>query len=171
MMDFILQQYLRDIRIISIYEGTTGIQSLDLLGRKVTMMEGAALKLLAEEIEATIKTAMGKEELKSYAITLGEGAKLIETCLGHLMPHAMKGNHERYLADATIFMDLFGTVVIGWQWLKMGIAALDQDESFKKSKLHTLEYFFKYEMSRCKGLQKTICHDSDVTVKMGVEMF
>ncbi|MEQ8627844.1 acyl-CoA dehydrogenase [Ekhidna sp.] len=171
MMDFILQQYLRDIRIISIYEGTTGIQSLDLLGRKVTMMEGAALKLLAEEIEATIKTAMSKEELKSYAITLGEGAKLIETCLGHLMPHAMKGNHERYLADATIFMDLFGTVVIGWQWLKMGIAALDQDESFKKSKLHTLEYFFKYEMSRCKGLQKTICHDSDVTVKMGVEMF
>ncbi|MEQ6168926.1 acyl-CoA dehydrogenase [Ekhidna sp. MALMAid0563] len=171
MMDFILQQYLRDIRIISIYEGTTGIQSLDLLGRKVTMMEGAALKLLAEEIEATIKTAMSKEELKSYAITLGEGAKLIETCLGHLMPHAMKGNHERYLADATIFMDLFGTVVIGWQWLKMGIAALDQDESFKKSKLHTLEYFFKYEMSRCKGLQKTTCHDSDVTVKMGVEMF
>ncbi|WP_424964211.1 acyl-CoA dehydrogenase [Ekhidna sp.] len=171
MMDFILQQYLRDIRIISIYEGTTGIQSLDLMGRKVTMMEGAALKLLAGEIESTIKSAMSHDELKSYAMTLGEGAKLIETCLVHLMPHAMKGNHERYLSDATIFMDLFGTVVIGWQWLKMGIAALDQKETFKQSKLHTLDYFYKYEMSRCKGLQKTICQESDVTIKMEAEMF
>ncbi|MEO9484883.1 MAG: acyl-CoA dehydrogenase [Ekhidna sp.] len=171
MMDFILQQYLRDIRIISIYEGTTGIQSLDLLGRKVTMMDGAALKLLAKEMETTIAEAMDKEELKQYAITLGENAKLIEMCLRNLMPYAKQGNHERYLADATIFMDLFSTVVIGWQWLKIGVAALGQNEVFMQSKLHTLEYFYKYEMSRCKGLQKTICDDSEVTIKMGVEMY
>lgn len=171
MMDFILQQYHRDIRIISIYEGTTGIQSLDLLGRKVTMMEGAALKLLAIEIEQTITASMSTDELKGHAGTLGEAAKMIETCLGHLMPHAMQGNHERYLADATIFMDLFGTVVIGWQWLKMGLAALDQESNFKQSKLYTLDYFYKYEMSRCKGLQKTICDDREVTTKMEVEMF
>lgn len=171
MMDFILQQYLRDIRIISIYEGTTGIQSLDLLGRKVTMMNGVALQLLAKEIESIVVAAMGKEELKQHASTLGEGAKLIEACLGHLMPHAMQGNHERYLADATIFMDLFGTVVIGWQWLKIGLGALEQDEAFKQSKLHTLDYFYKYEMSRCKGLQKTICDDREVTIKMEAGMF
>ena len=172
MMDFILQQYLRDIRIISIYEGTTGIQSLDLLGRKVTMMEGAALKLLAKEIEETVMAAIGSEQLKSHAMTLGESAKLIEACLGHLMPHAMQGNHERYLADATVFMDLFGTVVIGWQWLKMGLAALEQsDENFKQSKFHTLDYFYKYEMSRCKGLQKTICDDREVTISMEEGMF
>lgn len=172
MMDFILQQYHRDIRIISIYEGTTGIQSLDLLGRKVTMNDGAALKLLAKEMETTIMGAMQKEELKSYATTLGESAKLIEACLGHLMPFAMKGNHERYLADASIFMDLFSTVVIGWQWLKMGLSALDQtDSDFKEGKLHTLDYFYKYEMSRCKGLQKTICDDSEVTIEMRAELF
>lgn len=172
MMDFILQQYLRDIRIISIYEGTTGIQSLDLLGRKVTMMEGAALKLLAKEMEGTIMSAMGKNELKQYAVTLGEGAKMIEECLNHLMAYAMQGNHERYLADATIFMELFSTVVIGWQWLKIAMGALEQpDETFKQSKLCTLDYFYKYEMSRCKGLQKTVCNDSEVTIKMGAEMF
>ncbi|WP_425391711.1 acyl-CoA dehydrogenase [Ekhidna sp.] len=170
-MDFILQQYLRDIRICAIYEGTTGIQSLDLLGRKVTMMEGAAMKLLAEEVEESIKAAMGVEELKQYASQLAGGATMIQECLSHLMKYALNGDHERYLADATVFMDLFSTVVIGWQWLKMGLAAMDQDEAFKQSKLHTLDYFYKYEMSRCKGLQKTICHDSDVTVKMGAEMF
>lgn len=172
MMDFILQQYLRDIRIISIYEGTTGIQSLDLMGRKVTMNNGEALKLLAKEIELTIVAAMQKEELKAYAATLGENAKLIEASLGHLMPFAMQGNHERYLTDATIFMDLFSTVVIGWQWLKIGLAALDQkDEKFKAGKLHTLDYFYKYEMTRCKGLQKTICDNSEVTIRMSEEMF
>lgn len=172
MMDFILQQYHRDIRIISIYEGTTGIQSLDLLGRKVTLNDGAALKLLAGEMQITIKDAMQKEQLVSYAATLGESAELIKVCLGHLMPFAMKGNHERYLADASIFMDLFGTVVIGWQWLKMGVAALDQEDSdFKESKLYTLDYFYKYELSRCKGLQKTICNDSEVTIAMRAELF
>ncbi|SMD32623.1 butyryl-CoA dehydrogenase [Reichenbachiella faecimaris] len=172
MMDFILQQYLRDIRIISIYEGTTGIQSLDLLGRKVTMNKGEALQLLAKEMENTILAAMEKEELKGYAITLGESSQLIQSCLGHLVPFAMKGNHEKYLADATLFMDLFSTIVIGWQWLKMGLAALNQsDETFKAGKLNTLDYFFKYEMSRCKGLQKTICSDSEVTINMGEEMF
>ncbi|QSE95856.1 acyl-CoA dehydrogenase [Fulvivirga lutea] len=171
MMDFILQQYYRDIRIISIYEGTTGIQSLDLLGRKVTMMEGAAMKLLAKEIEKVIAAAMQHDQLSGYALSLGENAKLIETCMTHLLPYAMQGNHERYLADATIFMDLFSTVVIGWQWLKMGLAAMAEDTAFKESKLHTLDYFYKYEMSRCRGLQKTICHDSDVIVNVGVEVF
>ncbi len=172
MMDFILQQYYRDIRIISIYEGTTGIQSLDLLGRKVTMVNGAALKLLAEEMTATITEAMGKDELKEYATSLGANIKLIEQSLAHLMPFAAAGNHEKFLADATIFMDLFGTVVIGWQWLKIGLGAVNHaDASFKQSKLYTLDYFYKYEMSRCKGLQKTICSDSDVTIAMEAELF
>ncbi len=172
MMDFILQQYYRDIRIISIYEGTTGIQSLDLLGRKITMLDGAALNLLAEEMTATIKLAMQQKEVKGYAISLGESIKLVEQCIAHLMPFATKGNHERYLADATIFMDLFGTVVIGWQWLKMGLAALNHtDSSFKQSKLYTLDYFYKYEMARCKGLQKTICNDSEVTINMEAELY
>lgn len=171
MMDFILQQYLRDMRIISIYEGTTGIQSLDLLGRKVTMVNGEALKCLSAEIEATIQAAMKAEALAPYAIALGASAKEVEETLAHLMPYAMEGNHERYLSDATLFMDLFGTMVIGWQWLKMGLSALQADETFKISKLHTLDYFYKYEITRCKGLQKAICHPSDVTVKMEPELF
>ena len=55
-MDFILQQYYRDIRIISIYEGTTGIQSLDLMGRKMNLGNGKALELLAQEITGSIQS-------------------------------------------------------------------------------------------------------------------
>jgi butyryl-CoA dehydrogenase len=128
--------------------------------------------LLSKELEATILAAMQKPELAKYGAQLGESAKLIEQSIAHVMPYVMNGNHERYLADATVFMDLFGTVVIGWQWLKMGLAALDNtDANFKQSKLHTLDYFYTYEMSRCKGLQRTICADSEVTIKMEAEMF
>jgi butyryl-CoA dehydrogenase len=176
-MDFILQQYYRDIRIISIYEGTTGIQSLDLLGRKVGLKNGKVLEWLAQEIQQTIHQASAHESLQSYIRELGENLSLIQKVLGTLMPKAQNGDFERYLADATIFMDLFGTIIIGWQWLKIGAAAqqaLDQDtksfsKAFYEAKIHTLKFFYKYEMSRCKGLAKTIMDELDLTVDMDLD--
>lgn len=173
-MDFILQQYYRDIRIISIYEGTTGIQSLDLLGRKVGLKNGKVLEWLAEEIQSTIKEASAHDSLQFNIRILGESLNSIQQVLGALMPHAQNGDFERYLADATIFMDLFATVVMGWQWLKIGVSAqkaLDTNDStyatvFYESKLHTLQFFYKYEMSRCKGLSKTIMNELALTIDM-----
>ncbi|KYG75484.1 acyl-CoA dehydrogenase [Roseivirga echinicomitans] len=173
-MDFILQQYYRDIRIISIYEGTTGIQSLDLLGRKVGLKKGKVLEWLAEEIQLTIKEASAHDSLQSNIRVLGESLNSIQQVLGTLMPHAQNGDFERYLADASVFMDLFGTVVTGWQWLKIGVSAQTAIESsdntysndFYESKLHTLQFFYKYEMSRCKGLSKTIMNELALTVDM-----
>lgn len=173
-MDFILQQYYRDMRIISIYEGTTGIQSLDLLGRKVGLKNGKVLEWLAHEIQQTIHQASTHESLQSYIRELGESLSLIQKVLAALMPKAQNGDFERYLADATVFMDLFGTIVIGWQWLKMGVAAqnaLDSSDqpysqAFYQGKIHTLQFFYKYEMSRCRGLAKVIMDDLDLTVDM-----
>uniref|UniRef100_UPI004048DC36 acyl-CoA dehydrogenase n=1 Tax=Roseivirga sp. TaxID=1964215 RepID=UPI004048DC36 len=176
-MDFILQQYYRDIRIISIYEGTTGIQSLDLLGRKVGLKNGKVLEWLAQEVQQTIYQASTHESLQPYIRQLGENLSLIQKVLGTLMPKAQNGDFERYLADATIFMDLFGTIVIGWQWLKIGVSAqnaLDAEEKsfskeFYEAKIHTLKFFYKYEMSRCKGLAKTIMDELDLTVDMDLD--
>ncbi|WP_339697513.1 acyl-CoA dehydrogenase [uncultured Roseivirga sp.] len=178
-MDFILQQYYRDIRIISIYEGTTGIQSLDLLGRKVGLKNGKVLGWLAQEIQSTIKEASAHDSLQSNIRVLGESLNSVQQVLGVLMPHAQSGNFERYLADATAFMDIFGTVVMGWQWLKIGVSAqiaLDTNDStyatdFYESKLHTLQFFYKYEMSRCKGLSKTIMNELALTVDMKLSYF
>ncbi|MGB5654921.1 MAG: acyl-CoA dehydrogenase family protein, partial [Robiginitalea sp.] len=83
--DFILQQYYRDIRIFSIYEGTTGIQSMDLLGRKVTMDNGVALTHLAGEMSKTIQAALEVADLKSYAETLSGKTALMKKVLGYLM--------------------------------------------------------------------------------------
>lgn len=172
--DYMLQVYHRDIRIISIYEGTTGIQSLDLLGRKVTMENGQALSLLAEEIKDTIKKASAFETLTPYAELLGGNLHLVQEVLHTLMPIAQSGNYEKYLADATLFMDMMGTIIVAWQWLKMATSAADQlqqnsgayEESFLNGKIHTMKYFFKYELSRTKGLAKTIQNTEELTLSL-----
>ncbi|MFY0592683.1 acyl-CoA dehydrogenase [Roseivirga sp.] len=175
-MDFILQQYYRDIRIISIYEGTTGIQSLDLLGRKVGLKHGKVLAWLGEEIQTDIKAAYAYEDLQPYGKTLGENLHLVQQVLGQLIPIAKTGDFERYLSDATIFMDFFGTVVIGWQWLKIATAshkAIGGNSSQKvmlEGKIHTMKFFYKYEMSRTKGLAKTITDELKLTLDFDLEM-
>lgn len=169
-MDFDLQLYYRDIRIISIYEGTTGIQSLDLMARKVSLHDGKVLEWLGAEIMKEVKAASATEKLKPYAGQLGQNLQLVQEVLGALMPHAKSGNFEKYLADATLFMDFFGTILVGWQWLKIANQATSDlesgaiNKSFLEGKIHTMEYFFKYEMSRTKGLAKTIMNDIELTL-------
>ncbi|HKK79383.1 MAG TPA: acyl-CoA dehydrogenase, partial [Phaeodactylibacter sp.] len=170
--DFVLQQYYRDIRIMAIYEGTTGIQSQDLLGRKVTMQKGKALEYLAAEVQKDIKAAMTYDELKPYAAKLGEKLQLTQKVLGKLMPFAMKGQYERYLSDATLFMQFMSTVVVAWQWLKMGTAAkqamVTGDDTygtaFLEGKVHTLKFFYKYELSKVDSLADILMDGEVLTI-------
>ena len=118
-MEFILQQYHRDIRIFTLYEGTTGIQSLDLLGRKITMQRGKAVELLALEVMKSIQKAMKYDELKSYATQLGERLQDVQKVLDHLSQYAKEGDYERYTADANLFMEYFSNIVVAWLWLDM----------------------------------------------------
>ena len=171
--DFILQQYYRDIRISAIYEGTTGIQSQDLLGRKITMNNGEGLKLLLAEIIETITKASNYPELKEYCDSLSKKIKLSEKILQTLMPYALKGDFEKYLADASIFMEFFSLVIVGWNWLE--IAANSQQalknndrkysEIFYKSKIETMKYFFEYELPKTVGHSEIIMNPSSVTIK------
>ena len=174
--DFVLQQYYRDIRIFALYEGTTGIQSQDLLGRKVTMKNGKALELLSSEIMKTIQQASGVESLQSYAKTLGIKLQLTQKVLGHLMPHAMKGDYERYLADASVFMEFLSLVIIGWSWLDLGLnatTALNENGKYSKefyeSKIHTMKYFFTYEVPKTSGLAEILLNTESITIKKDKE--
>ena len=171
--DFTLQQYYRDIRISALYEGTTGIQSQDLLGRKVPMQNGKALELLASEIMQTIIVASKDDDLKNYAAILGDKLKLSQKVLGHLMPFAMKGNYERYLADANLFMEYMSIVVLGWLWLEMAVDAKSTlsnadrkySQTFYESKIHTMKFYFKYEVPKTNSLAESLMSDEVVTIK------
>lgn len=168
--DFPVEQLYRDIRITPIYEGTTGIQAQDLLGRKVTMKGGKAPQLLFAEIGKTIAEAATHDDLKPYADMLTAELKRLQGVTMSLLPFAGEGNYERFLADATLYLEMFGIVTIAWQWLKQAVVAkqalLTQnpqgDElAFFEGKLHTMKYYFHYEVPKTLGLAKRL-QDTEV---------
>ncbi len=177
--DFILQQYHRDIRIFSIYEGTTGIQSLDLLGRKVTMNNGKALQLLSVEIMNCIKEASTYDELAPYAQKLSAKLGLVQDVLQFLLPFAQKGDYERFLSDATVFMEFLGNIVIGWLWLDMAknaqYAIIEGDtkyaQEFYAGKIHAMKFYFKYELPKTAALAEVLMNEEILTVATNNEMF
>lgn len=178
--EFILQQYYRDIRITSLYEGTTGIQSLDLLGRKTVMKNGAAMKALSSEIIATIKEAAATDGFAKYAEELKQASKKQEEVLMFLIGFAMKGENERFLSDATIYMELMSTVVLSWIWLRQGMIAKKclQDpnrtyqESYYKAKIETMKYYFKYELPKVYACAETLMDEDVITMyKEGDQLF
>ncbi|MDG1172054.1 MAG: acyl-CoA dehydrogenase [Polaribacter sp.] len=171
--DFSLQQYYRDIRISSLYEGTTGIQSQDLLARKVTLQNGKALTLLVDEMMRTISLASNYEELKPYADELSSSLQLSQKILQKLMPFAMKGNYERYLSDANLFMEYMSIVVLSWLWLEMAVNSkekiatddLKYSKIFYESKIHTMKFYFKYELPKTLSLAESLMSDEVLTIK------
>ncbi len=170
--DFPVQQLYRDLKIMSLYEGTTGIQSLDLLGRKVTMENGKALQLLSEEIVATIHVAKKYPLLEPFAIQLEQELGRIQSVLGHLMRFAAKGETNRYLADAVVFMEMASLVVIGWQWLKQAVTAVEKlqeknrqrsSPDFYESRIHLLQFFLRYELPHAAACAHTLVQPGGLT--------
>jgi alkylation response protein AidB-like acyl-CoA dehydrogenase len=173
-MDFDVQQYYRDIRIMSIYEGTSGIQSLDLLGRKILMHNGRAFTLLVSEMMHTVESAKTIVQLTSYAEKLTAAIETYKATLQHLQQFAKQGDIEKYLADANPFMELSGIITLGWQWLKMAIVAqqaLDnndttkQSNAFYESKIATMQFFYKYELPKYLAISNTLMNPEMVTIK------
>jgi butyryl-CoA dehydrogenase len=161
-MDFPEQQYYRDIRIMALYEGTTGIQSLDLLGRKVTMENGAAVQALGQHIGQTLKKAASDPVLQPFATALQTALARLQQVIEHLMTYAKQGETERFLADATVFMEMSGYVIIAWQWLKMAIVARQQLSAgtgvpeFYEGKIHTMQFFFRYELPHAEACARVL---------------
>jgi butyryl-CoA dehydrogenase len=177
--EFPLEQFYRDARIHTIHEGTTGIQGLDLLGRKVTMQNGKSAVLLIQEIGKAISSAKEDMELEQYAVKLEEAIGKLQKVTAHLIGLAMQGKIDLFLADATLYLEFFGIVTIGWQWLLQAIAAnkglrenpSQEDMNFYRGKLSTFRYFFHYELPKIEGLAATLLDSNGITVEMEKDLF
>ncbi|MFT6148679.1 MAG: butyryl-CoA dehydrogenase [Saprospiraceae bacterium] len=171
--DFPLEQYYRDIRINSIYEGTSGIQGMDLLGRKVLMKNGKATALFFREVGKAIQEGSTVKGLEKYASDLQEAMQLLQKTTGYLIDLAQKDRPEVFLADATLYLEMTGNITIAWQWLLQGIVAakvlekgeLSEDElNFYNGKIHTLKYYFLYELPKIQGLNHTLLNSGQATL-------
>jgi butyryl-CoA dehydrogenase len=175
--DFPLQQYYRDTRINPIYEGTTGIQAMDLLGRKVTMKMGAAVMAFGAELQATIMQGMANPELKPYAEKLAGTAQKFQEVTIKLMGLAQKEAPEVFLADATLYLENAGLLAIGWQWMKQALIVEQklaegqsgEELNFYKGKQAAFQYFYEYELPKSIGLTKRLLSDKRITLELQTE--
>jgi len=177
--DFPVEQYFRDIRIDAILEGSTGIQGIDLLGRKVTMQKGRAYKLFLAEVRQTVAKANMLPEISREAAELARGLGIMEDVTAYLLEVSERQGAEEFLADASLYLEMAGIVAIGWQWLLQGIAAqsalataaLDGDKNFYDRKLQTLRYFMIYELAKVDGLARALKNSRGLTSNMNTSIF
>jgi alkylation response protein AidB-like acyl-CoA dehydrogenase len=146
--EYNVEQFYRDNRLNPIHEGTHGIQGLDLLGRKVTMQNGAAFKALGTEVQKTIAKALAAPELAGYAKALGAVLQRIEKVTQALYG---AGDMNKTLANASAYLEAFGHAVVAWIWLQQALLAVGKtghDADFYKGKLQACAYFFKWELPK-----------------------
>lgn len=173
--DYPVELLYRDIRVNAIYEGTTGIHGLDILGRKVSMLNGKAFELFTNEIKATVTEGGKSDKTTVYATQLTKIVEELTDLTQKIMVNARQSGAEVMLADATLYLEYFGLVVVSWMWLKQGIVAdkalqqgvdVADEKIFMESKLATMRFFFEYELPKTQALRTQLLNFDKLTVSL-----
>lgn len=169
-------QHLRDSRITTIYEGTTGIQALDLIGRKIRRDQGRAVDELIAEMRAStqaLSSMSGHEaDWKALAAAVDHAAGLVERATFWIL----RQEEEEPSAAAVYVLELFGIALGAWA---MGDAAQKagdqiktrQENLFLRSKLHLAQFFMNHVLPRADALLETITRGSKATLRLEAEHF
>lgn len=166
-------QYLRDARIITIYEGTTGIQAEDFIGRKVIRDNGQALGLLLDEVRATVAALGSVAELDGLAANLDDACAALDTLVATLLAEYVD-NPKLPGSVAFNMMMATGTIVGGWLMAKSALAAHRQradDEAFCGAKMLTARFYADQIMPRALAWLKAAEAGSDSTMALADEWF
>lgn len=148
------EQLVRDTRITQIYEGTNGVQALDLIGRKVAFDKGVTANALAKEILAFVKENEGVHTKELTALT--EAVDMLSAVTVDILTKAMENPNELGAASVD-YMHLFGYVMYGYMWAKMMVAVeQSNDEVMKASKLKTGRYYFSRILPKIHSLKAAI---------------
>jgi butyryl-CoA dehydrogenase len=150
--DYPVEQCYRDNRLNPIHEGTNGIQALDLLGRKLWQKNSLGLTTLMGRIDTTIAQASVFVELEDLSRTLKAAVK---TCTGttlFLGQALQKYGPDLVLANAALYLDMFGKVIVSWLWLQQAAVAQDKlnngqgDRNFLQGKIQCARYYINREL-------------------------
>ncbi len=144
--EYNVEQFYRDNRLNPIHEGTHGIQGLDLLGRKVTMKGGAGLALLMQTLLSTTERA---QEAGGESAELGRTLQAAVEQVGAVTAEMWGSDDvDAVLANASIYIEAVGHVVMSWIWLEQFLATNNKDGDFYNGKRAAARYFFRYELPK-----------------------
>jgi hypothetical protein len=166
------EQLVRDVRITQIYEGTNGIQALDLMGRKVAANRGEFIKIFGAEIGSFIADN-DTQDMAEFTKPLADAAQKLESITGWVLQNAAKNPHEIGAASVD-YLHICGYVSYAYMWAMMAKAALQGqsgDAEFYQTKLKTARYYFGRVLPRIDSLEASIKSGSDLLFQLDAEQF
>jgi len=171
-------QHLRDARITTIYEGTTAIQSNDLVGRKIAREGGATAKEVIKAmrvVESELAQAQG-EDMAAIRTSLAAGIKAVEECVTWIV--ATYGQDIKAVhAGSVPFLKLMGVVCGGWQMARAALvaqkrlAAKEGDGAFYQAKIATARFYADHVMAQAPGLRNTVVRGAAGVMALAEEQF
>ena len=171
-----MSQFVRDSRIAMIYEGTNGIQAIDLVGRKLNSDGGKNIIYLNELVQNFLTEHSELEKLNNdFLVPLKESKKNVEEVLNFFMSNGLK-NPNSALAGASDFLHLLGNFCIGFMWAKMAAILFKENEiinenTFQEGKILTGQYYMKNILPKTNYLAKKILSGDKIIMSLNTEQF
>ena len=162
--DYLVEQYARDCKITSIYEGTSGIQAMDLLARKIGMKKGLVFMHFLSEIQETVAQAKAVDVLNDLSLKVETTANRLGEVALHIGKMAMSKNFKVAFAHALPFLYAVGDTIVAWMLLWRAVTASEKlasrpkkkDAAFYEGQLKTAEFYINTELPLTSGKMEAI---------------
>ncbi len=162
-----MEQYVRDARIAQIYEGTNGVQAMDLVGRKLSLAGGTVVEQFFAMVECELTAAQAKPGAAQVSAKSLEALALLRSATA-----ALKGVDGHSLGAAAVdYLRLFALVSFGWMWARMASAACDGHSSFHVTKQDVARYFADRVLPQVHGLASQIGAGADAIMALDADAF
>ncbi len=174
-----VEMFYRDNRLNPIHEGSTGIQSLDLMTRKISSKNGAGYLALLKLMRDTIDKASEFQQLASCANELNNAIAIVESTTKKVLEASKIKNADLVFSNSVTYLDMFGHTVIAWLWLKQGMSATiglaktphQQDKDFYLGKLQAMQFFYRIELPKTYLWASTVENIDDTHFAMQAAWF
>ncbi len=171
-----MEQFVRDCRIAMIYEGTNGVQALDLVGRKLLSDRGAAMQKWSALVTAFIKSHSANPLMQPYVSGLMECVIELQKASAYLAEHAAQ-NPDLMGAASMAYLELFGITALAWMWARSADVALTalengtEETAFYQAKLKTADFYMAYWAVQSRSLRKQLEQASELLTSLDDNVF
>ncbi len=170
-----MEQLVRDVRISQIYEGTNGIQALDLMGRKIAANGGQTLALLIAEMRDFSTSATSVSGMDEFLTPLNGAVDNLESLAAYVLEQVKAGDANAIGAASVEFLHVMGFTLYTYMWAMMSKAVLSGDcaqgDAFAQAKLHTARFFVQRLLPQASGLSESIRNGSASLMDIPEEAF
>ena len=177
--DYLVEQYARDCKITSIFEGTSGIQAMDMLARKIGRKNGAVFKAFLNEISQTIGRAREIEVLKPLADDVEKAVQGLEETAAAILKKSRSREMKAAYAHSLPFLNVMGDVIMAWMLLwrattasiKLLNGANKKDEIFYKGQVKTAQFYIKTLLPEVMGKMNAVKTGDGAAVEISNDEF